>query len=486
MSNLSSSGDANPSAQGHRARTAVAIVLILLLASAAPLIYLEARSNGGSPSIPIQHIVVVVMENHAFDNLFGTYCPSVGPNCPDAVNGIPPGTCVPYSPSNVSAGCIAPFPLAATGIKTPDPPHEWNSSIASIDGGKMDGFYAAEHVGTVPFGYYDGNTIPVYWDMAQEYAIGDDFFSSALSYSLPNHWYLLAGQAPPEAINLSSLAGATLQQRHSYLNAANQTKTVEDLLNASPSTSWKYYDWALPSYQVAINGGAQTETPSAYNYWNPLASKAESYTQWYVNHFVPRSDFFNDTSTGQLPSISWVIPGDTFSDHPPSNLSLGEEYVASVVDAVESSPDWASTAIFVTWDDYGGFYDHVPPPHVDPLGLSFRVPVLVISPYTPAGRVVSSEGYFESILHFIEWRFHLGCITNRDCGAPLPLDYFDFQMGPRAPILFPTDPVGASYPFVPPPAGTTGFLVGGSSDVIDPNEWDSGPPSPNLTVDDLD
>jgi phospholipase C len=462
------------------------MVLVLVLATAAPLLYLAGQPAASSATNPIRHIVVVVMENHAFDNFFGTYCQNVGPNCPGPVDGMPAGTCVPYQPTNPSAGCVAPFPLAADGIRTTDPPHEWNATIGSIDGGRMDGFYAAEHAGTVPFGYYDAKTIPVYWDMAQEYGLGDDFFSSALSYSLPNHWYLLAGQAPPEAVNLSVLAAGTVQEKHAYLNASNQTRTVQDLLNASPSTSWKYYDWALPSYEAAINGGANTETPSAYNYWNPLASRAESYTQWYVHHFVPRSDFFNDSSTGQLPDISWVIPGNNFSDHPPANVSLGESYVASVVDAVESSPEWSSTAIFVTWDDYGGFYDHVAPPSVDPLGLSFRVPVLVISPYTPAGRVVHSVGYFESILGFIEWRFHLGCLTPRDCQAPLPLDYFDFGMSPRAPVLFPTNSLSASYPYVPPPPGAPGFLHGGASYLVDPAEWDSGPPSPNLTVDNLD
>ena len=187
-----------------------------------------------------------------------------------------------------------------------------------------------------------------------------------------------------------------------------------------------------------------------------------------------------------------MIPGPRFSDHPSANLSAGESYVASVVDAVARSPEWYSTAIFVSWDDYGGFYDHVAPPSVDALGLSFRVPLLVISPYTPAGLIVHSLGYFESLLHFVEWRFGLGCLTARDCQAPLPLDYFNFQSPPRAPYLFPTDPGLASYPIVDPGATTltnASYATAGpgcSPYCIEPQRWDTGPPPPTLAADQLD
>jgi phospholipase C len=177
----------------------------------------------------------------------------------------------------------------------------------------------------------------------------------------------------------------------------------------------------------------------------------------------------------------------TFSDHPPANLSQGMAFVASVVDAVEESPEWSSTAVFLSWDDYGGFYDNVAPPSIDPLGLSLRVPLIVISPYTPAGYVSDSLGYFESLLHFVEWRFNLGCITHRDCTAPLPLQYFDFHMTPRAPVLFPTNWTNASYPFLANPYGVDSFAHAGSSRyAIDPSEWNTGPPPAGLSEDDID
>jgi phospholipase C len=438
--------------------------------------------------VPIRHVVILMMENHAFDNLFGAYCPAAGPYCPTAVNGIPAGTCVPVDPVNASAGCVRPYPYTSSQLVTVSPPHEWNATVGSINGGAMNGFYAAEKSGTLPFGYYNGSTLPTYYDLAQQYALGESFYSSALSYSLPNHWYLLAGAAPPASVNTTTLESAN--GRHAYLDEANQTPTVQDLLNASPSVSWKYYESALSSYGVAIDGRVGVAPGSAFDYWGPMAARHESYTGGYTSHFVPRVQLFTDAAAGQLPNVSWVIPGFTFSDHPSANLSAGEAFVASVVNAVESSPEWSSTALFLAWDDFGGFYDHVPPPSIDPLGLSFRVPMIVISPYTPAGRVVNDLGYFESTLHFIEWKFGLGCLTPRDCHAPLPLSYFDFQQAPRPPILFPTDPLNASYPM-----GSTAtsaellqeFLAGSCSVYcIDPSRWDSGPPPANATVSQID
>ena len=187
-----------------------------------------------------------------------------------------------------------------------------------------------------------------------------------------------------------------------------------------------------------------------------------------------------------------MIPGAAFSDHPPANMTAGESFVANLVNAVEQSALWSSTAIFLTWDDYGGFYDHAAPPRVDPLGLSFRVPLIVISPYTPRGAVVHDSGYFDSLLHFVEWRFNLTCLTVRDCNAPLPLGYFDFHQHPRPPMLFPTDPMSARYPMTagltvangPPGLGLS--ATGCSLYCLTPFRWDSGPPPANVSASSLD
>jgi phospholipase C len=459
----------------------ILLVLALLVSISVPLVLRELpqRASAWSPSqSPIRHIVVLMMENHPFDNLFGTYCQSVGPLCPDTVRGIPAGTCVPVNLTQPSLGCIKPFPFTAANLSTPDMPHVYNASMAAWNHGAMNGFTAAEHAGREPFGYYNGSTVPVAWDLAQEFGIGDNFYSSALSYSLPNHWYLLAGQAPPVSVYYG-FGGP--EYRSTYLHQANGTRSVQDLLNASPSVSWKYYDWALPSYDVAIHtapGGF-----SAYNYWNPLAAKAESYTSWYSSHFVARTGFFADAGNGTLPNVSWIMPDYTFSDHPPANVSVGETYIASVANAIAASPDWNSTALFVTWDDYGGFYDHAPPPVLDPLGLSFREPLLVVSPYTSAGLVVHSLGYFESLLHFIEWRFNLGCLTPRDCQAPLPLAYFDFNATARHPVYVPANATNATYPLTP---SELAFRPLPGPAPTPSGTWNSGPPDPNATVTELD
>jgi phospholipase C len=444
---------------GSQKAVAATIIAGLVVAG----IGFEVGFRGAAASIAfapkIDHVVFILMENHAYDNYFAGYCLVLGSYCNDTGNGIPSGT--PEPQLNVSSGYVTPYNYTAQQFTLVDKqPHVYNSTIASIDGGRMDGFYSAEGTGLDPFGHFNGSTIPVYWDLAQEYALGDDFFSSALSYSLPNHWYALAGQAPKEFF--ADINGTPSNaSKHTYLNEANKTRTIQDLLNAT-NVTWKYYDWALDPYQQAINGAVTgNDVGSAYAYWNPLASRAESYNQYFVNHFSNRTNFFGDVANGALPQISWVIPQMSFSDHPPANITLGEEFVANVIDSVEMSQYWPTTAIFLAWDDYGGFYDHVPPPYVDPLGLSIRVPFIVISPYTPAGTVIHTLGYFESTLAFMEHRWNLGCIGTRDCNAPDLLNYFNFQMAPRPPIFFDPNWLQDSYPMTSQhmvPLNTTGWV----------------------------
>ena len=240
------------------------------------------------------------------------------------------------------------------------------------------------------------------------------------------------------------------------------------------------YSEAIQIPGVGGTGGAGGPFEGqAYNYWNPLAAKAETYNSSFISHYVPNHAFYDDARNGTLPGLSWVIPAGQDSDHPPDNSTLAQSWTASVVDAVEASPEWNTTAVFVSWDDYGGFYDGVPPPVVDGgQQLGFRVPLVVISPYTPAGLVTNSMGYFESILHLMEWRFQLSCITTLDCDAPLPLDYFNFDQAPRAPMMFPTDFSLMSYPLVPmtfpahsatapyyPPSNFTYFPDGEAPDI---------------------
>lgn len=400
---------------------------------------------------PISHIVIVFQENHVYDQYFGTYCSSVGPYCNLNGTGYPPGLCVPLDPSAPAQGCQSPYLAPSSLVTSPvDLVHDWGPAHEAYDNGSMDDFYLAEGKQISTFAYYNGAELPTYWDLAEEYGLGDNFFASVLSYSTPNHWYLLAGGAPNISLSQSfhrpvpnpPVLSPSMEQ---YLDEANNTETIVNLL-ANSTASWKYYDYSLSSYGQAINaqigaGAAQ----SAFDFWNPLAAVASSYTPAMKSHFVSSSAFFTDAAAGNLPNVSWVLPTYNVSDHPTASLINGQGWVARIVNAVEASPDWNSSAIFITWDDYGGYYDHVPPPPLDATGVSFRAPLLVVSPYAREGYISHQFTYFESLLHLIEWRFGLASLTARDANAPLPLDYFDFGAPPRAPIHIGV-PGTAGYP----------------------------------------
>ena len=390
----------------------------------------------------VSHIVFLLQENHAYDNFYGTYCQVSGKYCPSVGNGIPTGTCVPYYPTNLSRGCAKPFPFTAQGLTIPDLPHDWRSTHLAYNGGAMNNFYTAEANHNNTFGYYNATTIPVYWDLAEEYGLGDNFYSPAASYSLPNHWFAVAGAAPNISYTVKTeVAGTSVKDLHTYLNQSNATPAIEDRLNHS-KVSWKYYDFALGNYTWST---VPAPNSPAYSYWNPMAAREQSYTWGPRKHFVPRNDFFTDAKNGSLPNISWVIPTPPESDHPSENLSTGESWVASVVDAIEASPEWNSTVLFISWDEYGGFYDHVPPPILDTRGDGFRVPVVVVGPYVTQGVINHQQLDFDSILHLMENRFHLKCLSNRDCNATLPLNFFNFNKTARAPIYIP-DYANATYP----------------------------------------
>ena len=391
---------------------------------------------GHLPNDHIKHVITIMMENHDYDSYFATYCQTRGPYCSMTGNGIPAGTCIPYYPSDPSLGCIVPYNFTPAQLTISDMEHDWYSGGIARDGGAMDAFYQAEGT-TNAFGHYNQTTIPIFWDMAEEYAMSDNFWGGNLSWSLPNHWYLLAGQTPPTVYD------SYISEPFTYLNEANRTRTIQDLLSPTPVT-WKYYYYNLSSYNTAISSGGIWDT--AYDYWNPLAARAESYNASFAHHFVPRQHLLYDLRHGTLPNVSWVMPDPAYSSHPGWNESNGETWIAQVVNALENSTDWNSTALFITWDDFGGFYEHVAPRMLFGDRLSFRAPILVISPYAKENYISHSPTNFMSLLRFVEWQFGLGCLTPTDCLATLPLDFFNFDQTPRAPILFGTMWNSTTYP----------------------------------------
>jgi phospholipase C len=469
----------------------VSVFMVSVLVSTSmilPLAYAQQVSSANPVANPIKHIVVIMQENRSFDNYFGSY---------PGANGLPKNICMPLDPDHPNNGrCVKPF-LSIDPISE-DMPHGYQSSVAAYDNGKMDGFMLAENEDPKTMSYYDNKTIPYYWDLAKHYVLADNFYSSVLSYSLPNHWYAVAGQAPATSIfyglntgprgfiahdaaidtslggtiassyNLNKTnnttpidpkppglhphfktglghqtgtrvltrPGGTVQKTlvdKEYLRESNLTTTVVDLLmnNTKNNISWKYYDHPIliRAYQRAISTG------QAFEYWNPFSAKGTSYTEAYAPHFVNRTQIFTDLRSSSFPQVSWVIPSAPLSEHPPASITVGMNWVKHVIDAMMVSPYWSSTAIVLTWDDYGGFYDHVPPPQIDKYGLGFRMPALIISPYAKHGYIDHTRYQFESVLKFIEWRFNIPALTDRDLHAINLVNAFNFNQNADPPHI---------------------------------------------------
>jgi phospholipase C len=274
----------------------------------------------------------------------------------------------------------------------------------------MDSFvYAVNTCNTM--GYYDSRDIPYYWDYASKFVLMDNFFSSMMGPSLPNHLFLIAGQSG----NLTN---------DSFPASSLNFPTIMDELD-NHSVSWKYYSDTPGTFT----------TPTVYD---PLpAFESFNTNASRMQHLAPHAAFLTDLKNRSLSNVTWVMPKTGQTEEAPENITVGGLFVVSEINAVMQSPYWNSTAIFVTWDDWGGFYDHVAPPQVDSLGLGFRVPCLVISPYAKERFVDHTQGEFSSILKFIETDYSLPPLTARDAATSNMLEAFDFSQTPGRHSPFP-------------------------------------------------
>ena len=310
----------------------------------------------------IEHVVIIVRENHTFDNYFGTF---------PGANGLQ------SAPPSV-------HPFHIQGPIT-DLCHSWSCAHDAYDGGKMDNFQAAER-SVQTFGYYDQRDIPYYWSLAKNYALFDNYFTSVMGPSLPNYVYLVAAQS-----------GGLVDNTHVSFGF----KPIMSELDSS-QVSWTYY----------------AGYPMIYTGWNPLPGFADYRQKGWSSHIRPSDLFLADLKKGNLAQVTWIMPtSDETSEHPPYDLASGETWVKSVVSAIQASQFWPSTAIFLTWDDYGGWYDHVPPRQVDNYGYGFRVPLILVSPYAKHGYIEHTETDHTSLLKFIETNFGLASIAQRDANA---------------------------------------------------------------------
>ena len=341
-----------------------------------------ATASALGPTAPISKVVIVLQENHTLDNYFGTY-PGV-----DGTSG--KVICLPNARG--SSRCTRPYP---SPTRTPaDMSHTWATAHADFDGGAMDGFVYSEGGGGT-MAQFDRSDIPHYWTAADRYSLCDRYFTSVMSESAPNHLYLVAGTA-----------GGLLDDK---VPTSLDLPCVFERLDKA-RVSWRVYGF--------------TRWYESFRYVRKMAGKS--------THFVPASRFPTDVASGGLAGVSWVIGAPGGSEHPPQNVGTGSASVANdIVNPLGRSPDWPRLAIFLTWDDYGGFYDHVPPPQLDQYGLGFRVPCLVISPYSRIGYVDHRQYDHTSILRFVEDRFSLGTLSSRDAAATPLAGAFDFSAPAR-------------------------------------------------------
>jgi phospholipase C len=351
-----------------------------------------APRQRAAATTPISNVIVVMFENHTFDNFFGSF----------------PG---------------------ANGMVSPPAP---NPLVADIDHGHAHLLQSWGQGGTAGYNSqgvvsYTEADLPTYWGYASKFGLSDNFFTSAAANSTPNHLYMIAAQCG--GLFDTNPHGGACGYPANYLRLSMSPQGVQSLqyscvdINSVPQelntagVTWRYYvdalGWNAPAF---------------------ISSLAKS------PNIVSNTDqIVTDVEGGTLASVSWVCPTSIASDHPTNPVGPPQNYLATLVNAVMASPYWATTAIFVTWDDWGGFYDHVIPPQVDAWGLGPRVPLIVISPYAKRGYISHRQGEFSSLAKFVLANWGLPSLGQRDALSTTSdlMDFFKFTQVPIKPFVTP-------------------------------------------------
>jgi phospholipase C len=364
--------------------------------------------------IPVDHIVVLMQENRSFDHYFGRLH-----RRGRGAEGPPRGA---SNPNPAGGPPVAPFHQTRY-CEVADLDHSWNGSHRQWNGGAMDGFTATnvdarDPTGSRAMGFYTARDLPFYYRLYRTFAIGDRFFCSLPGPTFPNRFYLLAGTSFGHIRNNFPASQTDFAQR-----------SIFNLLDEA-GVSWKVYYSLIPFAFEFAHVRAQAGT-----------------------RVLRIEQYFADVGAGTLPQVAFVdpvfldTPNEQNDEHPPSNVQVGQEFAARVIRALMASPLWGRSVLFLTYDEHGGFYDHVPPPRACvPDGVppdlrpgdtpaafdryGFRVPVAIVSPFARR-RFVSHRVYdLTSILRFIETRFDLPALTRRDANADPMLEMFDFANPP--------------------------------------------------------
>jgi len=382
--------------------------------SPAPQVPAHAGADAGQRTgAQIQHVVIIIQENRSFDDFFATF-----PGADGATSG------------KMHNGQIV--PLKKVGLAALDVNHTYPTYLQDYDNGKMDGFDLAKYgtgqrAGKYPYQYVDPTKIQPYWALAQQYVLADRMFQTQGSGSFTAHQDLIAGATVVDSsdsivddpsnsfawgcdgkkgtvTSLITTNGQYLFDEGPFPCFKYSSGTMRDLLDKK-HVSWRYY---TPHHRGNTDGALWNGFDAIFNVrYGP---------EWTTNISIPQTNILNDISNGKLPAVSWVIPDKLDSDHPNGldKTDDGPSWVATVVNAIGESNYWDSTTIVILWDDWGGFYDHVPPAFLDNAGgLGFRVPMIVVSPYVMPG-VAHTQYEFGSVLKYVEETFGLGSMGRTD------------------------------------------------------------------------
>jgi len=426
----------------------------------------------------ISHVVMIMQENRSFDSYFGTF---------PGADGIPmkggkPTVC---SPNLSTHSCDQPY--HNSGDVNAGGPHATKNAAADINGGKMDGFVGqaqgafknctdptnpgctmGDHSDAM--GWHDAREIPNYWTYANDFVLQDHMFEPTTSWSLPAHLFLSSGWSA--FCTQPNVAASCVNGRDQEVVPPDSHHHVPGKAIKNPSYAWTDLTYLLHQRSVSwgyyVTKGDEPDcandgvlcTPQKQNartpgIWNPLPWFTTVQQDNQLANIQDTSNFVAQAKAGTLPSVSWVVPDFAHSEHPPAKISDGQAYVTNLINTIMQGPDWNSTAIFVSWDDWGGFYDHVQPPSVDQNGYGLRVPGLVISPYARQGFIDHQTLSFDAYAKFIEDRFLGGqrldpSTDGRPDRRPTVRDAlpqlgdlvadFDFTQAPRPPVLLDEHP----------------------------------------------
>ena len=396
---------------------------------------------------PIKHVVYIIKENRTFDHMFGRF---------PSANGVTVGT---------DRGVERPLTPATRGGIGEDIEHCYECAIEAWNEGRMDGFNRNEAADRSAYTQFLPQDLPNYWYWAENYVLLDNFFTSAHGPSFPNHLYAIAATSGGTHDNPAQ-ERATLRLRHDTTGLFKawgcdsiDGAYVEVDRDGAVERMFPCFDFDTVGDLLDAKGipwASYSATPYQNGYlWNAFSAikRYRGDPERWARHNFPVDNLVRDIRGGLLPPVTWVTPRFEVSEHPEYSFCWGEDWTTRILNAIMTGPMWRDTAVFLTWDDYGGFYDHEPPPQVDAFGFGIRAPMLVLSPYAKEGHVSHELGEFSSVPRFIEDNWGLPHLTDRDRNATPLLDSFDFDQRPRPPDPRPPPPdcVGPRYPNRAPP-----------------------------------